>query len=182
MPSRVVKKQLSEEELRIKAEQQRLKRNENTRCYRAKKRAAAKCAAAKCAAAKSTAGKKASDTKKTPQKKEASKKRVVENKIPNTTEEEYECYKEYKNKRSPSQEPARKILALKYLSIKSRFERTQKNPDIKKNPSKYDAIEPALETNAISKRTAIDDLATQYASDDDDLEEVFNTNWRPIRF
>lgn len=274
MPSRVAKKQLSEEEMRLKAEQKRLKRNENTRRYRAKKRAAK--------------GKKPSTPKKAPicesfppehmkaynnvkvlrrngrsaeitlelltsvsiinnlykenriarlsknnggavkrireavgnlfwpkpasQKKEVSKKaqKKYENKIPNTTAEEYECWREYNKKGSSSQEPPRKELALRYISIKSRFEREQKNPDIKKKHSKYDIKiqEPTLQDQAVpvltqvvvesvpehnqplqdqvvpvltpdQKRTALDELAAQYASDDDDAEEVFNSNWRP---
>jgi len=271
MSSRVVKKQLSAEEMRLKAEQKRLKRNENTRRYRAKKRGAAK-------------GKKTSTPKKAPicesfppehmkaynyvkvlrrnkrsaeitpelltsvsiinnlykenriarlsknnggavkrireavgnlfwpkpapQKKEVSKKaqKKYENKIPNTTVEEYECWREYNNKSSSPQEPKRRELALRYISIKSRFEREQKNPDIKKKHSKYDIKiqEPTLQDQAVpvltpvvvesdptlqdqvvpvltpvQKRTALDDLAAQYASDDDDTEEVFNANWRP---
>lgn len=258
MSTRVAKKQLSAEELRLKDEQKRLKRNENTRRYRAKKRAAAK-------------GKKTSTPKKAPicesfppehmkaynyvkvlrrngrsaeitpelltsvsiinnlykenriarlsknnggavkrireavgnlfwpkpapQKKEVSKKapKKYENKTPNTTDEEYECWREYNKKGSSSQEPSRKEKALRYISIKSRFEREQKNPNIKKKRSKYDndikleepilpalvVVEPLVVTPVPKRVNALDDLAAQYASDDEDAEEHFYANWRP---
>ena len=133
--------------------------------------------------------------KPAPQKKEVSKKaqKKYENKIPNTTAEEYECWREYNKKGSSSQEPPRRELALRYISIKSRFEREQKNPDIKKKHSKYDikiqeptlqdqvvpVLTPAVLAPAPKKITTLDELAAQYASDDDDAEEVFNANWRP---
>jgi hypothetical protein len=138
--------------------------------------------------------------KPAPQKKETIKKtkKKYENKIPNTTAEEYECWREYNNKSSSPQEPKRRELALRYISIKSRFEREQKNPNIKKKHSKYDINiqEPIIPSQVVvapladeepvvvvapvpSRTTALEELAAQYASDDDDTEEVFNTNWRP---
>ena len=277
MSTRVAKKQLSAEELRLKDEQKRLKRNENTRRYRAKKRAAAKgkktstpkkapiCESfppehmkaynyvkvlrrngrsaeitpelltsvsiinnlyKEVGQSKKKGGSSVSSrfggafskalgafglaqvvwpSKPAPEKKEPIKKvsskkasskkakKKYENKIPNTTDEEYDCWREYNKKGSSSQEPPRRKLALRYISIKSRFERKQKNPDIKKKRSKYDndikleepilpalvVVEPLVVTPVPKLANALDDSSAQYASNDEDTEEHFNHSWRP---
>jgi len=143
---------------------------------------------------KKASSKKAS-SKKASSKKASSKKakKKYENKTPNTTDEEYECWREYNKKGSSSQEPSRKEKALRYKSIKHRFEREQKNPNIKKKRSKYDndikleepilpalvVVEPLVVTPVPKRVNALDDLAAQYASDDEDAEEHFYANWRP---
>jgi len=104
--------------------------------------------------------------KPAPQKKQASKKRVLENKIPGTTLEEYECFREYNNNGASSQEPARKQLALKYKSIKRSYELAQKNPDRKKKRSKYESMTPAIAVPVPAPRPAKPVI-------------LVDANWRP---
>ena len=86
----------------------------------------------------------------------------VPNKIPDTTNEEHECFLEYRRlaglktrgKAVKEQDPAKRTLALKYLSAKSRYERQQKkaNENPKAAPASRTLPSEVIELNRAASR------------------------------
>ena len=160
-----VKKQLTEEQIQMKAEETRVKNVERTRKWRAKQRAAKGAAPAK---------------KKVIKQEVAAPKNVK--KCDAFPEELMVLYREARrlerngqsDKITEEMKIARKMINKMYLSLQAGDKKQEASP----KPDMSLANVPVAPCSFAPKQTALDDLAAQYASDSED-DEIFNTNWRP---